>query len=56
MNQYGKTGMDGYEASCTTLCKGKEIYVTNYASIKVESVQNLLINSDAKTAPFYDVK
>ena len=48
--------MDGYEASCTALCKGKEINVTNCASIKVESVQNLLIHLDAKTAPFYDVK
>jgi hypothetical protein len=48
--------MDGYEASCTALCKGKEINVTNSASIKVESVQNLRINLDAKTAPFYDVK
>lgn len=56
MNQYGKTGMDGYEASCEALCKGKEIYVTNCASIKVESVQNLLIHLDAKIAPFYDVK
>ena len=56
MNQYGKTGMDGYEASCTALCKGKEIYVTNCVSIKVESVQNLLIHLDAKIAPFYDVK
>lgn len=56
MNQYGKTGMDGYEASCEVPCKGKEIYVTNCASIKVESVQNLLINLDAKIAPFYDVK
>ena len=44
--------MGGYEASCKAPCKGKEINVINYASIKVESVQNLLINLDAKTTPF----
>ena len=48
--------MGGYEAFLEARCKGKEIYVTNCASIKVESVQNLRINLDAKTAPFYDVK
>ena len=47
--------MGGYEAFLEARCKGKEIYVTNCASIKVESGQNLLIHLDAKTALFYPV-